>query len=79
MILTWLPTDAPFFSPQGFSMQGQYSGVSPAEVSLSVWQWDLCPSGWVLVGMPVLGGTGAQLTLPSPLTPPSSSWHCLGR
>lgn len=36
MVSTWLPTDASFFSPQGFSMQGQYSGVSPAEVSVPV-------------------------------------------
>ncbi|KAI1234406.1 hypothetical protein IHE44_0003454 [Lamprotornis superbus] len=47
---------------QGFSMQGQYSGVPPAEVSLSLWQWGLCPPGCVLLGMPVLGGTGARLT-----------------
>lgn len=67
MVPTWLPTDAPFFSPQGFSMQGQYSGVSPAEVSLSLWQWGLCPPGWLLVGMPVLGGTGALLI--SAITP----------
>lgn len=59
MVPTWLPSDVLFFlSSQGFSMQGQYSGVSPAEVSLSLWQWGLCPSGWVLLGMPVLGGTG---------------------
>lgn len=68
MAPTWLPTDVPFYlSPQGFSMQGQYSGVSPAEVSLSLWGWGLCPPGWVLLGMPVLGGTGAQLT--SAITP----------
>lgn len=62
MVPTWLPTSAPFFSPQGFSMQGQYSGVSPSEVSLSMRQQGLCPLAWVLLGMPVLGGTGARGT-----------------
>lgn len=49
-------------------MQGQYSGVSPAEVSLSLWQWGLSPPwhvGAAAAGNACLGrhwGTGAQLT-----------------
>lgn len=52
-------------------MQGQYSGVSPTEVSLSLgspprllWALGLCPLGWVLLGMPVLGGAGCQCPVP---------------
>lgn len=52
-------------------MQGQYSGVSPAEVSLSLgspprllWALGLCPLGWALLGMPVLGGAGCQCPVP---------------
>lgn len=72
----WPPADAHRRPPQGFSMQGQYGGVSPAEVSpvpVPCAGAPLGPPGGVPVGTryvpePSLGDQGA---LPSPLTPPS--------
>lgn len=72
----WPPADTHRRPPQGFSMQGQYGGVSPAEVSpvpVPCAGAPLGPPGGVPVGTrcvpePSLGDQGA---LPSPLTPPS--------